>query len=60
MDRKRAKRQLPPVPGNAQSRGTTCVCGHAVEEHGNDPEFPGSTACGECPEGECIAYESEG
>jgi hypothetical protein len=49
-----------PDPGNAASDGTACTCGHAVEEHGNDPEFPGSTACDECPEGECIAYESDG
>jgi hypothetical protein len=25
--------------------GAACVCGHSIEEHGNDPEFPGSTAC---------------
>jgi hypothetical protein len=47
--------------GNADSTGDTCcVCGHAVEEHGNDPLYPGSTACSECPEGDCIAFESEG
>lgn len=55
--------------GNAGSRGTTCVCGHAIEEHGHDPEYPGSTACqadgvaGEDAPGDgcdCIAYESEG
>lgn len=33
----------------------TCVCDHAVEEHGNDPEYPGSTSCTEC---DCIAYEA--
>lgn len=35
-----------------------CACGHAPEEHGNDPDFPGSTACtvDEC---ECIAYEAD-
>lgn len=33
-----------------------CVCGHAIEEHGGDPKFPGSTACVEC---DCIAYEAD-
>lgn len=33
-----------------------CVCGHAEEEHGDDPDYPGSTACTEC---DCIAYEEE-
>lgn len=33
-----------------------CVCGHAVEEHGDDPKYPGSTACQEC---DCIAYEAD-
>lgn len=31
-----------------------CTCGHAREEHGGDPKFPGSMACTEC---DCIAYE---
>lgn len=35
---------------------TACVCGHSIEEHGNDPEFLGSTACTEC---DCIAYEAD-
>ncbi len=36
-----------------------CTCGHSPEEHGNDPQFPGSTACS--VEGcDCIAYESDG
>lgn len=43
-----------------------CTCGHAEEEHGDDPEFPGSTACREdlgltgddpCP---CLAFEDDG
>ena len=35
-----------------------CQCGHAVEEHGHDPEYPGSTACS--VEGcDCIAYEAD-
>jgi hypothetical protein len=38
-------------------KSLTCVCGHAVEEHGNDPVYPGSTSCVEC---DCIAYEADG
>jgi hypothetical protein len=36
-----------------------CTCGHAPEEHGGDPKYPGSTACSvdDC---ECIAYEDDG
>lgn len=34
-----------------------CTCGHSVEEHGGDPEYPGSTACTMC---DCIAYEGDG
>lgn len=30
-----------------------CTCGHAIEEHGGDPEYPGSMACTEC---DCIHY----
>lgn len=41
--------------GNTASQGTTCTCGHALEEHGGDPQYPGSTSCTEC---DCIAYES--
>ena len=33
-----------------------CTCGHAPEEHGNDPEYPGSTSCTEC---DCLAYEAD-
>ena len=33
-----------------------CTCGHTTEEHGHDPDFPGSTACAEC---ECIAYDAD-
>lgn len=39
-----------------------CVCGHAPEEHGGDPAFPGSTACGAdlgaggC---DCAVYEAD-
>jgi hypothetical protein len=33
-----------------------CTCGHTLEEHGGDPDVPGSTACNieEC---ECAAFE---
>lgn len=34
----------------------TCHCGHVQDEHGDDPEYPGSTACS--IEGcDCIAFE---
>jgi hypothetical protein len=38
----------------------TCTCGHnRVDEHGNDPHYPGSTACN--VEGcDCIAFEWDG
>lgn len=48
-----------------------CVCGHSEEEHGNDPDFPGSTACQTCmglvgfggeenyAGWECIAFEED-
>lgn len=37
-----------------------CVCGHSKSnEHGNDPKYPGSTACNveDC---DCVAYEWDG
>lgn len=35
-----------------------CMCGHSVEEHGNDPKYPGSIAC--TGKGcDCIAYEAD-
>lgn len=39
----------------AVPKETACACGHAVEEHGHDDQYPGSTACSEC---ECVAYEA--
>jgi hypothetical protein len=36
-----------------------CVCGHAPEEHGGDPEYPGSTAC-QVNDCDCCSYESDG
>lgn len=34
----------------------SCTCGHAIEEHGRDPEYPASTACSRC---DCIAYDAQ-
>jgi hypothetical protein len=31
-----------------------CICGHNEDEHGNDPEYPGSTACRAI-----VVYDSE-
>ena len=33
-----------------------CQCGHAVEEHGHDPRYPGNTGCTICG---CLAYEAD-
>jgi hypothetical protein len=33
----------------------SCACGHAAEEHGRDPQYPGSTSCQVC---ECVAYDA--
>jgi hypothetical protein len=35
-----------------------CQCGHAIEEHGHDPKYSGSTAC-HVEECDCIAYEAD-
>lgn len=38
-----------------------CVCGHDVEDHGHDPDHPGSTTCDSARWNgkpcDCIAYE---
>lgn len=36
-----------------------CTCGHDEDEHGGDPEFPGSSRCnnGDC---DCVCFESDG
>lgn len=39
---------------NMSSAPGPCTCGHAPEEHGRDPKYPGSTACTQC---DCIAYD---
>jgi len=35
-----------------------CTCGHMKDEHGQDPKYPGSTACSieKC---KCIAFEQD-
>lgn len=38
------------------AEATACTCGHAEEEHGHDPKYPGSTAC-QVEECDCIAFE---
>jgi len=49
----------------AQAKTKPCVCGHSIEEHGNDFKFPGSTSCSATLAGDgeeilcdCIAYEA--
>lgn len=39
-------------------RATTCQCGDALDEHGHDDEYPGSTACNVCHD--CLAFEPGG
>jgi len=53
----------PKFPASTPATGGTivtdmdpCTCGCAPEEHGRDPEFPGSTGCTVC---DCVAYEAE-
>lgn len=36
----------------------TCICGHARDDHGHDPEYPGSTACRD-DDCDCIAFEAD-
>jgi hypothetical protein len=46
-----------PSTATPRANGTEpCVCGDAIEAHGGDPEYPGSTGCTEC---DCIAYEAD-
>ncbi len=35
-----------------------CTCGHDEEEHGGDPEYPGSSACtiDAC---DCVCFEAD-
>jgi hypothetical protein len=58
MANRKARRE--PSKRGAVVGGTDpCVCGHAPEEHGRDPKHLGSTACIECPAGDCVAYEPD-
>ena len=36
----------------------TCVCGHTEDEHGGDPQYPGSSKCNvdDC---ECVCFEAD-
>jgi len=46
----------------------SCTCGHSEEEHGHDPDYPGSTSChgvvdngdGKDEPCECVAFEDDG
>ena len=45
------------APSPPRATGTeACVCGCAIEAHGGDPKYPGSTSCTECT---CLAYEAD-
>jgi len=35
-----------------------CMCGHAEEEHGHDPDYPGSSAC-TVEDCDCVAYDPD-
>lgn len=43
--------------GAIVSASDPCMCGCAPEDHGRDPEYPGSTSCTACED--CIAYEAD-
>ncbi len=43
--------------GAIVSASDPCTCGCAPEDHGRDPEYPGSTSCTACDD--CIAYEAD-
>lgn len=55
---KETKTKTKPRTGGAiVSASDPCTCGCAPEEHGRDPEYPGSTSCTTCEN--CIAYEAD-
>lgn len=37
----------------------TCTCTHVEDEHGHDPEYPGSMAC-DIEGCDCIAFDWDG
>lgn len=52
----RALRTVDRLRGSDLVRGMgACACGHTVEEHGWDPNYPAATDCTEC---DCIAFEA--
>lgn len=52
--KKRPPPPRPPLPSFAHK--PACNCGCAEDDHGHDPEYPGSTACRNCGD-DCIAYD---
>ena len=56
----KASKETQPQPrtdGAIVSASDPCTCGCAPEDHGRDPEYPGSTSCTACED--CIAYEAD-
>ena len=52
------KTKVTPRTGGAiVSASDPCACGCAPEDHGRDPEYPGSTSCTACEV--CLAYEAD-
>jgi hypothetical protein len=47
----------PRTSGAVVTSSDPCTCGCAPEDHGRDPEYPGSTSCTACED--CIAYEAD-
>lgn len=35
-----------------------CMCGHVEDEHGHDPDYPGSTAC-TIKGCDCVAFDPD-
>ena len=57
---------ISPSTGAIVTGTDPCICGHAPEEHGHDPVYPGSTACqsdlGSDVPGDgcdCMVYEAD-
>lgn len=48
-----------PAGGAVVGASDPCTCGHAPEDHGRDPAYPGSTACRECASDGCVSYEAD-
>lgn len=74
INKPRRKKPIPMAPKSKRPKLTgaivggtgPCTCGHTPEEHGRDPEYPGSTACqsdlGSDVPGDgcdCVAYEAD-